>query len=526
MKLLFMLLLFAATAHAETYYVGKADTSASDLNPGTIVEPWRTIGRAAAVMVAGDSVFVGNGTYDERVTPRNSGTSNDPITYAAMPLASPKVRGFTLTGKNYTTIMQFEITNLGMSPDPYNAAIVATGSIGTWLLSNSIHDTVQQAIRCNPNGTAAKCIGLTARGNTMTRIGPKWDGIKGHPGRAPIIELWGDDSLIEENDMSHGEDFLRVFGRRNVFRNNVLHDSVEAETAGGNQHIDGFQSFCSTNNKPESASYLLVEGNTFRDNPGLNTHFGLINGTLANGTVKCAGSSSTVIIRGNLLVNVGSASYVSDANNNRADHHKYYSNTTVSGAVGVSPKRAHATVSLNGTRFGSVINNIFVDAVAFDPRYYQPAQVYVLDASGTSEGRNNLAYLTTGPIAWGNPILSAIGSILNRDPLLAGTTDFRLMPGSPALGSGGPLTTVAASDAGSGQSLHLADAHFFQPGWAGVRADCIAIGTPSNIGCVAAIDYFSGTVILEAPLVRSAGDKVWLASDSKRTTISLDMGGF
>ena len=60
------------------------------------------------------------------------------------------------------------------------------------------------------------------------------------------------------------------------------------------------------------------------------------------------------------------------------------------------------------------------------------------------------------------------------DPLFVSAaatgTDLHLQAGSPAVDAGGPLTTVAAADSGSGTSLVVDDATYFQPGWAGTLA--------------------------------------------------------
>lgn len=88
------------------YYVA---TSGDDLNPGTFASPWRTIDKAAATLVAGETVCVRDGTYEETrrdtdrlrpaLNPANSGTVGKPITFAAYPGESvtitygPGVRG-------------------------------------------------------------------------------------------------------------------------------------------------------------------------------------------------------------------------------------------------------------------------------------------------------------------------------------------------------------------------------------------------------------------------------------------------
>ncbi len=492
-----------------TYYVNNLIPSASNSNAGTDeLQPWLTLAKAAAVLVAGDTVIVGaGGVYNERVTPAASGSISSRIVYTAAAGTIPKVRGFTVTNKSYITIQGLELTNSGFTADLFNAAIVATGSTGVHVISNYIHDTSAQAIRCNPNGATAKATFLVVRDNLMTNIGPAWPA---GTGRAPIVEIWGDDCLVEGNDMSHGDDFLRPFGERNVYRNNFLHDSVETESPGGAGHIDGFQSFCSLNDNSEAANYMLVEGNIFLDNPGPNTHFGLINST------DTCGGSTTVIIRHNVIQNSGSFSYVADTNNGIADNHKYYNNTTVNAS-----RNSHSTVDLSGTTQGAVLNNIFVDAIVETA----PQKVYILDGSPTSEGRSNLAYMTANPSqTWANPINSEAGVILNQDPLF--DSNLGLLAGSPAIGSSGPLTVVAAGDSGIGTTLILEDAHFFQPGWAAVLPDEIAIGSLSNHAAIVSIDYSTNTVELDTSLTRNSGDSVYLYANSSGTLMSLDRGAY
>ena len=79
--------LFALSAQAATYYVSTAtgNDSRSTAQAQSISTPWQTIGKAAATMVAGDTVYIRAGTYAERLLPANSGTAGAWITYAAYP---------------------------------------------------------------------------------------------------------------------------------------------------------------------------------------------------------------------------------------------------------------------------------------------------------------------------------------------------------------------------------------------------------------------------------------------------------
>jgi hypothetical protein len=69
-----------AAATAAEYHVSP---TGSDDNPGTVKRPFATIQKAAEVMVAGDTCFIGAGTYRETVRPKNNGSEGAPIVFKA-----------------------------------------------------------------------------------------------------------------------------------------------------------------------------------------------------------------------------------------------------------------------------------------------------------------------------------------------------------------------------------------------------------------------------------------------------------
>ena len=67
---------------AKVYHVAKAKY-ANDNNPGTEAFPFETIGKAAEIAEAGDTVIIHGGTYSELVTPKNDGEPSKPIKFMA-----------------------------------------------------------------------------------------------------------------------------------------------------------------------------------------------------------------------------------------------------------------------------------------------------------------------------------------------------------------------------------------------------------------------------------------------------------
>ncbi len=83
-KNLFLAIVFLISfnAFAKDIYVAK---NGDDSNPGTMESPYLTISMAASVAEAGDVVYIREGTYEETLTPANSGTAGNPIIFQSYP---------------------------------------------------------------------------------------------------------------------------------------------------------------------------------------------------------------------------------------------------------------------------------------------------------------------------------------------------------------------------------------------------------------------------------------------------------
>ncbi len=93
-NLFFILLisgLFSLNAYSQkTLYVSKLG---DDQNSGTEKSPFLTIQKGAEVAEPGDTIFVKEGTYRERVSPLRGGTEGKPITYLAEPNKNVIIKG-------------------------------------------------------------------------------------------------------------------------------------------------------------------------------------------------------------------------------------------------------------------------------------------------------------------------------------------------------------------------------------------------------------------------------------------------
>ncbi len=96
---LFISLCFTVSVLQAQYYVS---STGSDTNGGTKSQPFRTIQKAANVLVAGDTCYIMQGVYRETVTPENNGTAAKKIVYTkyqndkVLIIGTEKVTNWTL----------------------------------------------------------------------------------------------------------------------------------------------------------------------------------------------------------------------------------------------------------------------------------------------------------------------------------------------------------------------------------------------------------------------------------------------
>ncbi|WP_444949500.1 PKD domain-containing protein [Micromonospora ureilytica] len=115
-------------------------TKCSDQYPGTLAQPFCTIGAAAAVVTANQSVDVGGGNYRERVTIRTSGTPEQPVTFFASSGATliGATAGFVIDGQHDVVLRNFRSIGSTSVPglDLRNSSRI-TVQVGTFAMDTS-----------------------------------------------------------------------------------------------------------------------------------------------------------------------------------------------------------------------------------------------------------------------------------------------------------------------------------------------------------------------------------------------------
>jgi lysophospholipase L1-like esterase len=146
---------------AATYYVRK---DGNDVNLGTANTSggaWLTIQKAATTMVAGDTVIVANGIYNETVTTGAHGTSGNRITFLAAS-TNAVVTSFTVT-KAYNTIKNFTITGDKVGVD--GSVLVMTGGNYLNVVSNVFASSEAGVYQIYAYVYGANVQAITAEGN-------------------------------------------------------------------------------------------------------------------------------------------------------------------------------------------------------------------------------------------------------------------------------------------------------------------------------------------------------------------------
>jgi hypothetical protein len=149
-----------------TYYVS---VSGNDANPGTLALPWRHIQYALNRVIAGSTVYVLNGVYNEYVNFPNSGTAGNYIVLQNYAGHAPVIDGtglpisgevglVSIVNKQYVKLIGFEVRNLkagGVSSAfPHGISIRGNGAF-IEIRNNKVHDIENSCRRCGAHGIAA-----------------------------------------------------------------------------------------------------------------------------------------------------------------------------------------------------------------------------------------------------------------------------------------------------------------------------------------------------------------------------------
>jgi len=488
-------------AQAAEYFVDQNNPSANDQNTGTSSSPWKTITKANQTLAAGDTVYIKAGTYNSYIAPARSGTSSMRITYKNYGTDTVAVQnaayGILLDGKSYITVQGINFSNLdrfmylqnganhniiAYSNFDYGRSNAWTGSI---INKSSSYNWIHHSRFSNYGGCMAGYGSGSDQGTTLD-IGDEESGTDN-----------SNHNVIEDSTLYHGgHHVMGVFSRYNTIRNNYFHNEAWSNGRGHrNLYLDG---------NAISSGYTLFEGNRFGySSRGCND---------ASPTVgSVAMSTSNNIFRYNKIYHsvaygLGTASYAYQGSQySLGSNNNIYSNTIFNSGYNIDPayKGGSEDTAIwfsNSVNTGNQVKNNLYSANYQVHSGVTSKQTFANNWNGDTQGAPKFVNASTTPPA---------------DKTDATLPNLDLQSGSPAIDKGGALTTVTSST-GSGTSITVSNASYFQDGTYGptgvVQADWIAVGTPTNVVQISSIS--GNTINLAKSINWTNGQSVWLYKKS------------
>jgi hypothetical protein len=154
---------YPVSATGTTYYVS---TSGSDSNAGTLAHPWRTIQKAANTVTSGDTVYIREGLYTEKITLSNlQGTSTAWVTFSSYNSETVIVDGYNLGGIYDGIFMVMDgckyirITGLEMKRTTSHGIFLNGGEITNIRIDHcTIHDCQSSGIYCYSGSQPSKYV--------------------------------------------------------------------------------------------------------------------------------------------------------------------------------------------------------------------------------------------------------------------------------------------------------------------------------------------------------------------------------
>jgi hypothetical protein len=396
----------------------------------------------------GQTVYLRAGDYTSvGINPTNSGTVDERITFVGYNGETVTIKdqssnmGILLDGDSYITVQDINFENMYRMLYMRNSANY--NIIDNCTFTNSYDDSEWYGSRIY-NDSNYNWI----KNSTFSKIGE----CSGGSDTGNVFEIGDDDAantanynLIEDSIFYHGgHHVVGIHGRYNVFRNNYIHNEVWTNGKGNrNLYLLGHGSY---------AGYNLIENNRMGyAAPPCDAAY-VTQFLLASRYNKIRHNS---MYHGNAegiaMTYYSNVSSTSHGSYNAIYNNTFFNNDYQTAATG---DRATQIAFLNSAVTGNLVKNNL---------YYSHDYIYGFEPDSVE---NNQTFANE----WGNdsdtvdPLFVNASTTPPEDKTDSTLPNLNLQPNSPAINAGGALTTVAAADSGSGTSLIVDNASYFQDG--------------------------------------------------------------
>ncbi len=533
------------TMNAQTIYVDNQLTSdctgnysIADRNcSGSDGDAYNTLAEAAGSAVAGNTVLIRGGVFTDQLSPQNSGTVGNYITFKNYGSEVVEITGASLSPaiwifeKNYIAIEGLQIRNvrrwlnalgsdyLIIKDNVFEGALDTGGSSKTGLFLQSCNYT--------------KIQNNTLHDTTQDNLG--------------MIDC--DYNLIEGNTMTKGVHALWAFkcSNYNIIRNNYFHN--ELQKIGEIYDCDN-AGFGSTEypklNSLDDTKYNVVENNVFAFVPSSGD-------SSPYSGIQFAGQYC--IIRNNIFYEcvgpaIQFALYGGEANNNygnRMSHNVFYDNEL--GAIQIAGLNSGAEFFDQKIKNNILYKNKFTQN-DFRWSWYaelnnQPVQILTGRDQQVLFDNNNIFFSgvdqlyviafgnrpsTSNPppetLSWWETNKSSfIQNSLQEDPMFidlnSSQYDFHLQENSPMIDAGAFLANTTNAESNS-SVMKVDDARWFMDGFDIVSGDAIQLEGESERAIITSVNYGAKELTLDRQLTWSSGQGVSLSYSGTKP----DLGAF
>jgi len=500
-----LLILLSPAAMCAEYFVSPAG---NDSSPGTENSPWRTIDKANRSALAGDTINIRQGEYNEVIYPVFSGRAGSPIRYKAYagekvvisnppPDESGTRTAIDLDGRNFIEIDGLRVDGKRLSGGGKDSNVDAFIKF-----NNSDFNTIKNCFFQYANGWAGVHISGGSDfnrflNNSFDAVGTNHipDGYtNAGEDRGDIMVIkHASHNIVQGNSFSRGgHDTLAVIGSFNVIRGNDFNgkwtgtDSPGARAAGD---LSGNIKY----GVPEPRGFNLFELNTVRnaaasgDNP-------------ANNGMKIQGTNQ--IVRGNYFFDNIATAVVAATRTGKIEsvrHNRIYNNTFFNNNSLFIYRDYDNLLPFNDNIWK---NNLVADhksgtqarilidvSASINPNATNDMNETVLAGNifePTSNGTINLQVAFAGQsiteeIGWyeqrfpKNVYNNRISTINFLNTSARSPAGFQVQAGSPAIDTATALTRTVG--AGTGRLVRIEDARYFYDGFgiSGETGDMIVI---------------------------------------------------